>query len=137
MLNTSISKEEYKMPNVQTSSILAQKAPIVLGGDTSAGGSGNGIGTTPPAPVSMTISKYQFRQLFTLSERIAIDNAASNPALTDAQKATLNTIYLDINAAGDIELGTPGVTMGIDYLVSIGLLTADRAVMILANLSPV
>lgn len=124
------------MTNSATPSILAQKAPVVLGGTTAAGGSGAGIGTTLPSPVQITISKYQFRQLFTLDERIMIDNAAANPNLNATQKATLNTIYLDISAAGDIELGTLGVTMGIEYLESIGMLTPLRAAMILANLPP-
>ena len=124
------------MANTNNTTPLAQKAPVVLGGSIQAGGSGNGVGSTAPSAVVATITKFQFRKLFTVAERIAIDNAQYSTKLTGTQKATIATMQKDLDSSGDVRLGTADVSLGIGYLVSVGLLTQARAARILANLDP-
>jgi hypothetical protein len=114
-------------------------APIVQ--HTSTGGTNTNPGpvynNTPATPeVPLILTKYQFRMLFTLNERVAIDNAQSNSKLTPAQKALLYTMQTDLNVSGEVDLHLPNTIAGVEYLVSIGLLTADRARQVLANQAP-
>jgi hypothetical protein len=86
----------------------------------------------PPPPAPTTIySKFGFRSRFTLQELVAIDNAVANPNLTDVQKGTLNTIGKNFEVADEVDLTHPATIVGIQYLVSVGLLTSQRGTEIL------
>jgi hypothetical protein len=124
------------MANSSSPATLTQKQPIIIGGNTSAGGSGIGPGTTAPSPVRLDITKFQFRKLFTFDERVMIDNAQYNAALSGRVKATLATLMKDLEISNIIQLGTPDVTNGVKFLVTSGFITKSRADRILANLPP-
>lgn len=91
------------------------------------------IAADPVPPMPVSLSKLEYRALFTLAERIAIDNFAANAGLTDIQKATLNTIHYDFQLANDINLSDPYTIQGTQLLESYGLIAAGRAAQILAN----
>jgi hypothetical protein len=89
-----------------------------------------------PAISNKSVTKYQFRKLFTVAERIALDNYATNASLSDQNKATLNTIMTDLSESGVVELDNPDVINGVNFIASIRLITSDRPARILANLPP-
>lgn len=125
------------MANTNNAAPLAQKPAMIRGLGVPAGPA-----PVPGAPVvalsavHATITKFQFRKLFTTAERMAIDNAQYNTALSGTQKAAIATMQKDLDSSGNVELGTPDVSFGIGYLVSVGLLTSARASRVLANLPP-
>jgi hypothetical protein len=79
------------------------------------------------------LTKLQFRSLFTLAELVAIDNYNTSSSLSTEQKAMLQTIMKNFEAAEDISLANGVLQQGVHYLVSAGLLTAARAATILAG----
>lgn len=101
--------------------------------DIAVGWTWDGVEFSPPpepqVPTYTHFSKLQFRQLFTLAERIAIDNAA----LTGVAKATLVTLQKDIEAAQYVDLSRPDTIAGVNFLVTAGLITAPRAAEVLAT----
>jgi hypothetical protein len=122
------------MPNSATPANIMQHAAVQVGGATS---------PPPPAPVvvagplaPLEVTKYQFRQLFTTAEKMAIDNAQYNTALTGSMKAAINTMQIDLNVSAMVDLHLPATIRGVNFLVSIGMLTAARAAHILANVKP-
>lgn len=78
----------------------------------------------PPPPVTVTFR--EFMALFTPAEQAAIVNSAD----------TQVKIFLLQASAGVITLSDPVVKTDLDYLVSLGLITADREAAILSNQSP-
>lgn len=85
----------------------------------------------PPPPPQTVFTKYQFRSRFTLAELVATDNFATSSTLTDVQKATLNTITKNFDAADSIDITNSATIQGVEYLVTVGILTQDRATEIL------
>lgn len=83
------------------------------------------------------ITKYQFRKLFTLAERVAVDNAQANPNIAAQHKATLVTIMKDLEVSGVVELHNPDVAQGVRFLEQVGLIATGRADCILSNLPPI
>jgi hypothetical protein len=92
------------------------------------------IAANPEVPSSIT--KYQFRKLFTLPERVAIDNVADNTTIPAEYKAMILTMYKDIDAALEIELTSSDMQQGIFLLEQLGLLVSGRAAQILSNQPP-
>ena len=92
--------------------------------------------TTPGQNTSMQLTKYQFRQLFTLAERVAIDNSALNTSIPAAYKAILVTVLKDLELSEIVNLDLPAVISGVGLLQQLGLLTAERAAQVLANEPP-
>lgn len=90
-----------------------------------------------PSIDSMTVTKYDFRKLFTLNERIAIDNAASNTNIPAQYRATLVTILKDLELSAVVILTNPDVAAGVNLLETIGLIASGRAADILSNTPPV
>jgi hypothetical protein len=130
------------MSNTNVPGTIKQKAPIAVGGTSSTlqhnpttvgAAQINGI---PVVIAAITLTKFQFRKLFTLNERVLIDNVASSNMLTPAQIATVTTIQKDLDSSGEVVLNSTDVVHGIEYLVQVGLLSAPRAVRILGNLQP-
>lgn len=74
--------------------------------------------------------------MFTLAERVAVDNAQSNPNIPANYKAILLTVVKDLEVSGSVELYNPDVISGVHMLEQIGLIGPGRAEMILANTPP-
>ena len=83
-------------------------------------------------PDGMVLTKYQFRQLFTLAERVTCDNFAS-AAIPANYKAILVTMFKDLELSGDVQLTNPQTAQGVRLLGQLGLITPERAEDILAN----
>ncbi len=73
-----------------------------------------------PQPIDTTITVKEFKSRFTGSEMRAIDNAA----LTDDEVYRYEKL---VNVAQEIDLKHSDTISGVQYLVSIGILTQERA----------
>jgi len=94
------------------------------------------IAANPNALPERVLTKYQFRKLFTFTERVNIDNFAMNPNISAQNKAVLSTIMKDLEVSGEVQLDLPDVSAGIQFLEQVGLLAAGRASQIIANTPP-
>ena len=94
------------------------------------------IAANPSLSAERVLTKYQFRKLFTFTERIGIDNFMANPNISAQNKAILSTIMKDLDVAGVVELDNPDVGQGIGFLEQVGLIGAGRAAQIIANTPP-
>ena len=79
------------------------------------------------------LTRFQFRQLFTITERVTCDNYATNPAIPAQYKAMLLTMFKDLELSGEVNLKLPQVQQGVGLLATLGLITPARAADILAN----
>jgi hypothetical protein len=80
-----------------------------------------------------TLTKYQFRQLFTLTERVTCDNFALNSAIPANYKAILVTMFKDLEVSAEVHLDNPQTQQGVQMLEQLGLIGHGRAAQILAN----
>ena len=94
------------------------------------------IASNPGAIGEISLTRYEFRKLFTLTERVAIDNFQSNPNIPDNYKAILFTLLKDLELSGAVELFNPDVQSGVGLLEQLGLLASGRAAQILSNTPP-
>lgn len=79
-------------------------------------------------PPTFTLSKFAFRNRFTLEERVAIDNAALSTVLTEEQKAIVRTILKDFEAAPDpVAMDHDSTIHGIRYFEEVRLIGPERA----------
>lgn len=85
---------------------------------------------------NIAITKYQFRKLFTLTERVAVDNAPTNPEIPANYRAMLFTLLKDLEVSGEVEMFNPDVHAGVNLLEQLGLIGVGRAAQILANIPP-
>lgn len=81
----------------------------------------------PPKTLDTPISKLDFRNRFTLEEKAAIESAADSDI-------TAKVVQKDFDAATKIVLSDPDTVNGINYYVSVGLVTAERANEILTTI---
>ena len=81
----------------------------------------------PPRPYKPLLTKWAFRSLFTLAERVACDSAQDNPAIPAEYRAVLRTMNLDFAAAEEIDPSLPSVQEGVRLLETLGLIGAGRA----------
>ena len=95
------------------------------------------IAENPGWNPTLELTKYQFRQLFTLEEKVAVDNAQLNPNIAANFKAILVSIMKDLELSEVVHLDNPQVTSGVGFLEQIGLLATGRAAQILSNTAPV
>lgn len=83
------------------------------------------------------ITKYQFRQRFTASERQVIDafhfTFESNENLTAGQKAAIRTNLEDFYSSLGVYLNNPTTVAGVELYEALGLIAAGRAAEILSN----
>lgn len=79
-----------------------------------------------------TLTKFQFRQLFTLEERVACDNFQTNTAISAANKAILVTMFKDLELSAEVQMDLPQTIMGVRLLGQVGLVTPARAEDIIA-----
>ena len=84
-----------------------------------------------------SVTKYQFRQLFTIAERIAIDNAGTNTNIPANYRAMLVTVNKDLELSQTVQLNNPHVAQGVGLLEQLGLIAHGRAVQVLSNTPPV
>lgn len=84
------------------------------------------------------LTKYEFRSLFTVSERMDIDafnaNYANNPELSDLQKSQIRTGLEDYDAA--LSIAVPfldSVQAMIQLYAAVGIISTDRAAEIIAS----
>lgn len=90
-----------------------------------------------PKIEDIILTKYQFRKLFTLNERVAIDNAPNNTAIPAQYRAMIVTMTNDLNLSGEVYLtANPDVAAGLNMLEQLGLIGPGRAAQILANQAP-
>lgn len=77
-----------------------------------------------PDPLGLALTPDEFRQRYTFSERVASRTAA----LTDVRVAVLEE---DVKSAPVVRLGHSRTVAGVQLLVSVGVITAERAAEIL------
>ncbi len=94
------------------------------------------IAANPNVTNTNEVTKYQFRKLYTLTERVAIDNVASNPYIPAQYKAILLTMQKDLDVSGIVQLWNPDVAAGVRLCETLGLLGTGRANQILSNIPP-
>lgn len=80
-----------------------------------------------------TLTKLAFRKLFTLPERVAVDNASQSTALPAQYKALLATMAIDLSVAVEVHLDDPVTAQGVQLLEQLGLIGPGRAAQILSN----
>lgn len=122
------------MATLTTVTPLYQNTTTTIGGSVAP--ASVQVNITAPSAVTTVVTKLQFRKLFLTTERIVLDNIHSNGSLSPAQIATVVTLQKDLDSASEVQLGSVDVSLGIQYLVSIGVLSQFRAARILANLPP-
>ncbi len=89
-----------------------------------------------PGLTTLAITKYEFRKLFTLTERVGIDNVQSNANIAANYKAILLTMAKDMELSASVELNNSDVASGVQLLEQLGLIATGRAARILSNLPP-
>lgn len=89
-----------------------------------------------PETIGVNLTKYEFRKLFTMSERVAIDNSPSNTNIPSNYRAILVTMFKDLEVSGVVEMDNPDVIAGVNLLESLGLIGTGRAAQVLANQQP-
>lgn len=83
-------------------------------------------GTFSATPKKRTVTKYEFRKLFTSDELVKMDNLNTFITLTPLQAAQYNTLVKNFEAASEIELDNPDVIYGLGLLTQFGVLTPER-----------
>lgn len=86
---------------------------------------GNGTFTNPVVrtpPPQTTVSVTDFKKRFTLAEKVAIAGSSD---------MTVKVFWDELNTASTVDLTDNDTVGGVDYLVTINLLTVDRAAAIL------
>lgn len=80
-----------------------------------------------PYPEEILVTKFEFRELFTLEEKLALYEAAKTN--------TVIQVFMDDIASikDDVDLTLPRTVDGLNYLVHLGLITVERVGQILAN----
>jgi hypothetical protein len=125
------------MPNSNVPGQINQRAPAVVG-NVVLGGSRVNTTNIPPfvQQPPLVLTKFQFRKLFTLAERMAIDNIQYSGSTPASVKAAVNTMQLDLQVSGEVDLHLKDTNDGVRFLASVGLITVPRAIRILQNLPP-
>jgi hypothetical protein len=95
------------------------------------------ISENPGWNPTLELTKYEFRKLFTLEEKVTIDNFQSNAGIPANYKAILFSVMKDLELSQVIHLDNPDVIAGVGLLVTLGLLAAPRRDAILSNTAPV
>jgi len=89
---------------------------------------------TEPEPVSVFISHWKLRTLFTLEEEVAFDNFEENADLTADQKKILRTITRRLESVKDkeVDLKDPATVEALQTLEQFGIIGEGKAETILA-----
>jgi hypothetical protein len=86
-----------------------------------------------PISNNTIVTKYEFRSLFTILERVSIDNVQFNPSISDYHKSILVTIAKDMENAEYIDLTEINTQQGVFLIEQLGLIASGRTSQILAN----
>lgn len=128
------------MANSATPASIVQAAAKTVGTTATTAAATATTVTMPTATVvdstPLILTKFQFRKLFTTSERIVIDNIATNPNFSSAVKGAVVTLLKDLEVSGEVDLHLADVIAGVNFLQQIGILTPVRMARVLANLPP-
>lgn len=90
-----------------------------------------------PQKTEIVLTRYEFRKLFTLNERVALDNIANSTTVPAQYKAMIGTFMKDLELSGAVFLNSnPDVAAGLNLCEQLGLLAPGRAAQILANQQP-
>jgi hypothetical protein len=81
----------------------------------------------PPAPYRKPMSKWEFRSLFTLEERVACDNAEYSTNIPEEYRAILKTLNKDFDSAQEIDPSLVEVQQGVGLFEQLGLISSGRA----------
>jgi hypothetical protein len=91
------------------------------------------IAANPDPVEAVILTKFQFRKLFTLTERVTVDNAQLNTAIPANYRAMLLTMAKDMELSAEVQLNNPDTVAGVNFLETLGLIATGRAAMILSN----
>lgn len=84
--------------------------------------------TFDPLPLpSVILSRFEFRQRLTISERVGLDNLTENTVLSLADKQMAISLMKDLDSALYVKLDDPLLISGLNYLESVGLIGAGRS----------
>ena len=91
-----------------------------------------GAFSPPPAPRQTKMTPIRFKSQFTVPERLAIGAARDYSGTAAAQKqvkAILDILFGDLDDPRlmEVNVADSSVISGIDFVTSIGIITADRA----------
>ena len=95
------------------------------------------IAANPDGLKPTQLTKFEFRKLFTLNERVAIDNAETNESIPANYRKVVVTVLKDLELSGIVNLDLPDVISGVTFMETLGLLAPGRAARILSNNPPV
>lgn len=122
----------FAAPELEVSPVLSSRA-TQMGAAIDA----RELASQEAANFEIPLTKYQFRQLFTYTERLAIDafnrSFEDNGSLTVEQKAAIRTNLEDFSASGAVYLGNPATIAGVQLYETLGLIAVGRAAEILAG----
>ena len=79
-----------------------------------------------------TLTKYQFRKLYTFNERVAIDNVDTNPNISAQHRAIVRTIMNGLNTSGEVQMYNPDVLAGVALMEQLGLIGPGRGAQIMS-----
>jgi hypothetical protein len=82
-------------------------------------------------PKSRIMSRLEFRRLFTLPERMALDSAPDNQNLPAEARAAMKTLLTDLALAEEIDLDNADTVYGLNFIATVGLVTPERIAAIL------
>ncbi len=82
------------------------------------------------------ISRLQFRKLFTLTERMAIDNASGNVSLPTYARDAIVTMQADLQVSDFVSLADIDTIDSVNMLANVGLIASTRVSQILSNTPP-
>ena len=85
-----------------------------------------------PRPAPRIISKVSLIQRFTLAERTELFGFNFGNAYTAAQQKNLASFMRYLDFLDSIPLDDVGINQGVNRLVTVGILTAERATQVLA-----
>jgi len=88
-------------------------------------------------PSSKIISQFEFRNLFTFEEKVKVDNFSTDSSVSESSKKILNSILKSLDSASFVDLELDQVIDGLNFLMTVGYLTAARVAQILAKEKPV
>jgi len=96
----------------------------------------NSVWTAPvvvPVVSDAVLTQLEFRRLFTIQERITIDDADNSVTLSAEQKAVVRTLQRDMALATAIDLSDESTIFGVYYLEQCGLIASGRSTEILGS----
>jgi hypothetical protein len=92
---------------------------------------------TVVSPSDVSLSHYQFRELFTYEEMVRVDNFNTDSNLSLENKKVLYSFVKTLESTMSISLSNQYLIDGLNFLVSIGYITESRRLQIMNMEKPV